>query len=97
MAAEILNVKITKRPENPSLCNADPSFVAKRGSVVVFDFDQEPNADLVFQGESPFDKENKPFKPGKMTVRADATQKRFTYDVIWRGAGKGNGTGEIIP
>lgn len=64
---------------------------------MTFDFAQEPNADFVFRGESPFDKDNKPFKPGKMTVRADATLKQFTYDITWRGAGQGNGTGEVIP
>jgi hypothetical protein len=99
MASEF-RVRITK-DSNPSRCTSNPEhFKAKRGDFVTFDFN-EPGARIVFQGESPFDKSNKPFDtPKRLEVRADAPAKKdYTYRVSWPddGGGVGNGTGEILP
>jgi hypothetical protein len=82
-------------------CVSDPEpFKARRGTQVVFEFEDHPDAEVTFDDESPFDdgsKSKAKLKPDKNTVKSNAGfNRRFGYTVTWRG-GKGSGSGEIIP
>jgi hypothetical protein len=97
--AKEFRVKITKDPDNPGVCHSDPDpFRAKRGDFVIFEFD-EPGAQILFNGESPFDPKNRPFAPKKMEVGSGAPERKgYKYRVTWpTDNGAGNGSGEIIP
>jgi hypothetical protein len=103
---EILVVNIRTTPDG---CDAD-TFVAKRGSTVIFDFPefrdfpQFRDAKLVFKKPAPFPNGPEPesadeirLRPGQHRVKDDAPFGKLRYDVTWIGGGKGNGNGEIIP
>jgi hypothetical protein len=91
------NVRIIR---NGAGCQAVPDpFKAKRGSEVMFEFEDHPDAEITFDGESPFDGEagsKTKLKPEKNKVKKDARPDRYPYTVRW-GGGKGAGSGEIIP
>jgi hypothetical protein len=96
--AKDVTVRITKEAD-PSKCKVDPrKFVTSPGK----------DADIIFRNGSPFDPRTsiKPnpltFRPGQHKVIADvpagSDPLTFNFDVEWSGgAGKGNGSGEIIP
>ena len=92
------NVVIKK---NGAGCQAVPDpFRAKPGGEVMFEFEDHPDADITFDGESPFDGEpgsKTKLKPEKNKVKNNARPDRYTYTVRWGGGGQGNGSGEIIP
>ena len=95
---EKLKVTIKKKPDKPRECSVTPDFVAKRGSTIVFEFDDfKKTAEIVFLGPSPLET-RPPVRPGAHRVKGDAPIGRVKYRVIWpdEGGGDGNGTGEII-
>jgi hypothetical protein len=94
MPPKKLKVKIRKLTNIK--CETSPRhFVANPGSEVIFEFAQEPNADINFLGQSPF--ETSSVKPGRPHIVKTNASGRFEYEVRWAGAGDGNGTGEVIP
>ena len=92
MAEKKLRVKIHKISNIQ--CEPTPRhFEVDSDGEVTFEFEEEPDADIIFRGgRSPFEKN--PVKAG--LTHAVKNKGRFEYDVKWRGGGNGNGTGEVI-
>jgi hypothetical protein len=100
--AVTVNIR-TRTPEGrPSECVSNPNpFRANPGEAVTFEFPEFPNADIVFNGRSPF--RSARIKPGMHKVRDDvekptppAKTVKYDYKVTW-GDGTGGGTGEVPP
>jgi hypothetical protein len=86
-----LTVVLRSEPANPHICFAAPHFRAAPGDIVDFQFPEQPDADIIFMGASPFG--TRVFKPGRQTVRTDAPSRSYGYLVQWESAGGGNGNG----
>jgi hypothetical protein len=79
-----------------------PHFRALPGSTVTILFPEHPDAEIKFNGPSPFEKHK--FSVGEpQTVKPNAKPGSYSYDVLWVGNGTGevitggNGSGEVIP
>jgi hypothetical protein len=95
MSPKNLAVVVRTNPSDHTKCVVDRAFVAARGDKVDFRFPEMPDAEIVFDGVSPFDLLT--FKVGPQIVRPDAPAQKFNYTVRWAGGGEGNGGGEVHP
>jgi hypothetical protein len=92
----ILTVNIVKDPNNPHVCVAKQHFRALPRQTVEFLFPEQPDADIIFIGTSPFG--NSIFKPSQQTVRDGLPiPSSYGYIIQWQsnGGGNGNGGGEV--
>src|ERR1044071_6402814 len=92
----ILTVNIRKDRTNPHVCVAVEHFRARPGETVRFLFPDQPDADIIFIGTSPF--ASSIFKPGPQTVRQGLPiPSSYGYIIQWQsnGGGNGNGGGEV--
>lgn len=90
---EVLTVSITRLTEDPNKCRVEPPFKAKPGSEVNFVSDI-PNAQIVFERESPF--ASLVLSVGRQRIKSDALRKNYAFTVTWPGGGQGNGSG-VVP
>jgi hypothetical protein len=92
----VLKVNIRKKPNNDRECEVIDHFVATPGSDVIFVFPGMPQAEIVFNGPSPFTTPRGHLGSNKVKGDAPAPQDH-SFTVTWAGGGNGNGTGEVIP
>jgi hypothetical protein len=104
----VLDVFITKDPENPKRCKVVPDFRATVNSVVTFHVSGPPTLITFLRGDEPLSQtEISPFdenefevdKKIEMTVRSKARGGKYAFGASWPEAGGdvvGNGSGEVI-
>ncbi len=93
-------VTITKDTNNPLICHPDREFEAfkSKGDEVKFVFNEEPNASITFDDDSPFAERVVPANIN-LKLRAKAREGHYTYTIGWAdsgtGAGSGAGSGDV--
>lgn len=97
MPTKTLVLTVNIRKIGPQKCEVLDHFVATPGSDVEFVFPGMLDADIIFDGPSPFTTPKGRLGKNKVHERKVTKPEQHTFTVTWAGGGQGNGTGEVIP